>query len=381
MQGRVDIVVVGGGIMGCSIALELVLRKRFQDVFLFERGPFLGDGTSTRNSYVIHAGIYYPEESLKAKFCVAGNRETYSFCERYRIPCLKTGKLILAMEPEETAHLESLMAQGERNGVKGLKLLEKGEIKRFEPAVEASAALLSPTTGVFDVAQWFRVVQGLLYENGATVLKKTPVTGLSPRADGILVETASRGSILARFVVNAAGLYADEVGNMLGNRFRIHPVRGDYFSVGGKKAALIHGAVYPTPGTIGLGIHLTRLWDGTLLVGPDARRVESKEDYTPLPVLKPDGDMDSGSEDFLRFFSEVKSYFPSLEERDMKLAHTGIRPALLGPGEKGFRDFFIQPDSTYPRIIHLIGIDSPGLTASPAIARHVADMLEDGDAD
>ena len=381
MEERVDIVVVGGGIVGCSIALELALRKRFQEVFLFEKGPFLGDGTSTRNSYVIHAGIYYPEDSLKAKFCVAGNRETYSFCERHRIPCLKTGKLILALAPEEIHHLEKLVQQGERNGVQGLRLVEKSEIKRFEPAVEAAAALVSPSTGVFDVAQWFRVVEGLLYEKGAMVLKRTPVTGLSPRADGIMVETASRGRILARFVVNAAGLYADEVGNMLGNRFRIHPVRGDYFSISGKKAALIHGAVYPTPGTMGLGIHLTRLWDGTLLVGPDARRIQSKEDYAPLPVLKPDGDMDVGSTDFLRFFSEVKSYFPSLEEGDMKLAHTGIRPSLLAPGEKGFRDFFIQPDSFHPRIIHLIGIDSPGLTASPAIARHVADMLEDSNVD
>jgi L-2-hydroxyglutarate oxidase LhgO len=377
MEDTVDVVVVGGGIVGCSVALELASRNLFSNIFLFERGPFLGDGTSTRNSYVIHAGIYYPEDSLKARFCVEGNRLQYEFCSRHGIPCEKTGKVIVAMSPEEVPTLETLLEQGQRNGAPGLRILDRAELKKVEPAVEAEAALLSPSTGVFDVATWFRVVEGLLFEQHAQVLKKTPVVGLFPEKDGVRVQTGSRGSVMSRFVVNAAGLYSDEVANLLGNRFRIHPLRGDYFSVSGPRAAMIRGAVYPTPGTIGLGIHLTRLWDGTLLVGPDARPVRSKDDYRDLPVLTEDGALDTDAEDFVRFYLSAKSFFPALKKEDFRLAHCGIRPALLAPGETGFRDFRIFRDPSEPRVIHLLGIDSPGLTSAPAIARHVAEMLEE----
>jgi L-2-hydroxyglutarate oxidase LhgO len=373
----VDAVVVGGGIIGCSIALELATRSPFRDVILLEKGPYLGDGTSTRNSYVIHAGIYYPQDSRKARFCVAGNRDLYAFCERHSIACLNTGKLILAFLQEQIPLLENLKRQGDRNGVEGLRIIDRTEIRKREPAVEAAAALLVPSTGVFDVARWFRVAEGLLYEAGAMVLKNTAVVGLEPAAGGIRVETGTRGTVLARFVVNAAGLHADEVGNLLGNRFRIYPIRGDYFSVGGKRAEQVRGAVYPPPGDLGLGIHLTRLWDGTLLIGPDARRVESKEDYGPMPVFDEEGNLNRRSVDFQRFFAPVKSYFPALEERDLHLAHCGIRPSLLAPGEKGFRDFRIEWDEGDPRVLHLLGIDSPGLTASPAIARYAADLLSE----
>ncbi len=375
MEGAVDVVVVGGGIVGCSIAMELTARGVFKDVILMEKGPFLGDGTSTRNSYVIHAGIYYPRDSWKAKFCVAGNRALYAFCGRYGIPCVNTGKVILAFSAAEMPILERLRRQGELNGAEGLTLIDARATRQREPSIRAAGALLAPSTGVFDVAQWFRVVEGLLYEQGAMVLKNTPVVGLESMAEGIRVATGTRGEVPARFVVNAAGLHADDVGNLLGNRFRIYPIRGDYFTIGGKKAGLVHGAVYPPPGELGLGIHLTRLWDGTLLVGPDARRVERKDDYGPLPVFDADGNLDYESADFQRFFAPVKRYFPAVEAADLHLAHCGIRPSLLPPGEKGFRDFRIEWDRSDGRVLHLLGIDSPGLTASPAIAEHVADLL------
>ena len=374
-KSATNVVIVGGGIVGCSIALELVSRGGFEEVILLEKGPFLGDGTSTRNSYVLHAGIYYPQDSWKARFCVPGNRELYAFCEKHRIACLNTGKVILAFSSDEIPILERLQRQGELNGVEGLRILDRKGLRKKEPSIQAVGALLVPSTGVFDVAQWFRVVEGLLYEKGAMVLKNTPVVGLEPKAEGIQVETGTRGKVLARFLVNAAGLFSDELGNLLGNHFRIYPIRGDYFAVAGKTADLVTGAVYPPPGDLGLGIHLTRLWDGTLLVGPDARRVESKEDYGPLPVFDAEGDLDEESTDFKRFFLPVKRYFPAVREKDLHLAHCGIRPSLLPPGEKGFRDFRIEWDRHDGRVIHLLGIDSPGLTASPAIARHVADQL------
>jgi len=375
MESAADVVVVGGGIIGCSIALELMSRKGFNEVILLEKGPYLGDGTSTRNSYVIHAGIYYPQDSWKARFCVPGNRELYAYCEKHRIPCVNTGKVILAFSPEEIPILEGLQRQGELNGVEGLRILDKKGLRKQEPSIQADGALLVPSTGVFDVAQWFRVVEGLLYEKGAMVLKNTPVVGLEPKGEGIQIETETRGKVVTRFLVNAAGLFSDEVGNLLGNRFRIYPIRGDYFTIAGKTADLVRGAVYPPPGDLGLGIHLTRLWDRTLLVGPDARRVESKEDYGPLAVFDAEGDLDEKSPDFKRFFAPVQRYFPAVREHDLHLAHCGIRPSLLPPGEQGFRDFRIEWDRQEPRVIHLLGIDSPGLTASPAIARHVADML------
>jgi L-2-hydroxyglutarate oxidase LhgO len=357
--------------------MELMARGGFSEVILLEKGPFLGDGTSTRNSYVIHAGIYYPQDSWKARFCVPGNRELYAFCEKHQIPCQNTGKVILVFSSEEIPILERLQRQGELNGVEGLRILDKKGLKKQEPFIQAGGALLVPSTGVFDVAQWFRVVDRLLYKKGARVLKNTPVVGLEPKGEGIQVETETRGTVLARFVVNAAGLFSDEVGNLLGNRFRIFPIRGDYFAVSGKTADLVRGAVYPPPGDLGLGIHLTRLWDGALLVGPDARRVESKEDYGPLAVFDSQGDLDEKSTDFERFFAPVQRFFPAVRERDLRLAHCGIRPSLLPPGEEGFRDFRIEWDRQEPRLMHLLGIDSPGLTASPAIARHVVDQLSE----
>jgi L-2-hydroxyglutarate oxidase LhgO len=290
---------------------------------------------------------------------------------------VNTGKLILGLSEEDIPILEDLQRKGERNGVQGLRIIDEAGVRKREPSIRAAGALQVPSTGVFDVAQWFRVVEGLLYEQGAMVLKDTPVVGLEPAGEGVRVETGTRGAVQARFVVNAAGLYADDVGNMLGNSFRIYPIRGDYFAIAGKRGEEVRGAVYPPPGALGLGIHLTRLWDDTVLIGPDARRIEDKGDYGSMEVFDRDGSLDPRAEDFQRFFAPVKRFFPSVQEQDLYLAHCGIRPSLLPPGEKGFRDFRIEWDQSEPRVLHLLGIDSPGLTASPAIARHVVDLVAD----
>jgi len=372
-----DVVVIGGGIVGCSIAFEVAGRHPDRSVFLLERGPYLGDGTSTRNSYVLHAGIYYPEDSLKARFCVAGNRALAEFCKRYRIAWQRTGKLVFARMPAEIPVLEALWRQAQRNGVEGTEILEAKEMTAKEPHIRGVAALFVPSTAVFDVAQWFRVMEALLYDRAVAVLKRTPVVGLDRKGEFVEVATRNRGCVLARSVVNAAGLHADEVANWLGNAYRIYPVRGDYFSLTDRVSFLVGRAVYPCPGSLGLGIHLTRLWDGTVLVGPDARYVQSKEDYRPPDVLSPDGDLDTSSQDFLKFFRPVKEFFPVVEAKDFRLAHCGIRPCLRAPGEEGFRDFRIEPDPNVPQVIHLLGIDSPGLTASPEIAKHVAQRIDE----
>lgn len=372
-----DVVVIGGGIVGCSIAFEVAGRHPDRSVFLLERGPYLGDGTSTRNSYVLHAGIYYPEDSLKARFCVAGNSGLAEFCTRYRIAWQRTGKLVFARTAEQVPVLEALWRQAQRNGVEATDILDAEALASREPCIKAVAALWVPSTGVFDVAQWFRVMEALLYDRAVVVLKRTPVVGLDCKGEYLEVATRNRGCVLARCVVNAAGLHADEVANWLGNAYRIYPVRGDYFSLADRVSSLVGRAVYPCPGSLGYGIHLTRLWDGTVLVGPDARHVQSKEDYRPPDVLTPDGDLDTGSPDFLKFLLPVKEFFPVVEPKDFRLAHCGIRPSLRAPGEEGFRDFHIEVDPNASQAIHLLGIDSPGLTASPEIAKHVAQKVDE----
>ncbi len=371
-----DIVIIGGGIIGCAIALDLAGRKKFETIFLLEKRAYLGDGTSTRNSYVIHAGIYYPQGSLKARFCVEGNRQTYSFCRQYGISHRKTGKLIVATSPEEVSMLERLYTQGQANGAQGLCILDKRDMKKVEPNAGGCAALYAPETGVFDTAQWFRTVEAMLYSAGVVVLKKTPVIRLSPHNQYIEVETASRGAVPAAIVVNAAGLYADEIANTLGNDFSIYPCRGDYFVVEGRSAAKIQMAVYPVPEAAGLGIHVTKLWDGTVLLGPDARYVASKEDYRDLPIFTSDGDLDLACPYVEGFYQAAARIFPGLSKSDMRPGYCGIRPKLTGLGETAQKDFHIAPDQSYPQVIHLVGIDSPGLTCALPIARYVGSLIE-----
>ena len=233
-----DVIIVGGGIIGCAIALELASEGRYDSIFLCERSRYLGDGTSTRNSYVIHAGIYYEPGSMKARFCVEGNRATYEFCRRYGVDCLNTGKLIVASQEEEIVQLEALQKKGRLNGAPSLEILGAAEIRKMEPNIHAVAALHSPSTGVFDVAQCFRVIEGLLFERGVTVLKSTKVVGVEPSNGSFRVVTDSRGEVGARVLVNAAGLFSDEIANMLGADHTIHPCRGDYFTLAESRSGL-----------------------------------------------------------------------------------------------------------------------------------------------
>lgn len=371
----VDVIIVGGGIVGCSVALALAGTGRFESIILIEKSPFLGDGTSTRNSYVIHGGLYYAPGSLKARFCVEGNRRLYEFCRRYGVDCARTGKLVVARSDSEIEVLEALHRNGTACGARGLRIVDRAGARRIEPSVESVAALHSPHTGVFDVAQWFRTAEGLLFEGGVTVLKRTAVVGVEPKSGYFEVATDKRGTAATHFLVNAAGLFSDEVAGMLGKNFQIHPCRGDYFVVPGPKRDLINGAVYPLPGSVGLGIHLTKLCDGTVLVGPDARYVESKEDYADLPVFDEEGDLRPDAPAVKIFLDEARSLLPALELQDLRLAHCGIRPKLAALGEKGFRDYIIEHDPAHPGAIHLVGIDSPGLTAALPIGDHVAGML------
>jgi glycerol-3-phosphate dehydrogenase len=377
---QVNILIIGGGVAGCAIAAEV--SKRWPDVFVVEQFPRVGMATSTRNSGVIHSGIYYSPGSLKARHCLEGNRLTFAFCEKHSVAHRHTGKLVVAADAREQIELEKLYLRGQKNGVKDLRLIGPSEIRAREPHIAGVAALDVPSTGIVSAEELVRAYARVAIDQGANIVTRARVVSLARAASGIRAEVRigddggaqpelarrenrSSETIEARCVINAAGLYADDVAALLGNRtWKIYPVRGEYCEVRGPQAALINGLVYPLPHADGLslGMHFTKtIWD-TLLIGPTARYVKEKDDYEKDRLLAAD------------FVPGTQKLLPNIKEGDLQLAYSGLRPKLVPPGEHSMADFVIERDTNVPQIIHLIGIESPGLTAAPSIARQVFEM-------
>jgi glycerol-3-phosphate dehydrogenase len=370
---RANIVIIGGGVVGCAVARAV--SRRWSDVFLIEQLPKLGMGASTRNSGVIHSGIYYPPGSLKAQLCVEGNRTLHEFCAAHNVPHRNCGKLVVAHGSAQEAALEHLAEKGRANGVAGLRLVDRAAVRTREPHIEATAALEVPSTGIVSAEDLVKTLARIATDQGASLLPRARVVGLDPRADSIAVTIAedaandavpgTEESIEARCVINCAGLYADEVAAMLGNHsYRIYPVRGEYCELVRGKSYLVNNLVYPLPhdDLLSLGVHLTRTLWGTVLVGPTADYISDKNDYERkrLPV-----------EEFVR---RAKPLLPELETADLQLAYSGIRAKLVPPGHGGFADFVISRDAAVPRAIQLIGIESPGLTSCLSIADRVVSL-------
>ena len=366
-------VIIGGGVVGCAVARAASLR--WSDVFLVEQMPRLGMGASTRNSGVIHSGIYYPPGSLKAQLCVAGNRMLHEFCAAHNVPHRNCGKLVVAHGAKQEAALEHLAENGRANGIKGLRLIDRATIHAREPHIEASAALEVPSTGIISAEDLVKTLARIASDQGANLLPRARVKRLDPRTDSIAVTLAegdandsphaTEETIEARCVINCAGLYADEIAAMLGNHsYRIYPVRGEYCELVRAKSYLVNNLVYPLPHDDGLslGVHLTRTLWGTVLVGPTADYIAEKNDYerNRLPV-----------EEFVR---RAKPLLPEIEATDLQLAYSGIRAKLVPPGQAGIADFVITRDAAAPRAIQLVGIESPGLTSCLAIAERVASL-------
>ncbi len=367
------ILIIGGGVVGCAIARAV--SRRWDDVFLVEALPRVGMATSTRNSGVIHSGLYYPKGSLKARHCVEGNRLTYDFCAAHNVPYRRTGKLIVAVDAHEAEELEDLNRHGEANGVEEMRIIDTAAMREREPHVAGVAALAIPSTGILSPEDLVKAYARIAAEQGANIVTRARVEALEPQRDAIRVslrigeeDVTSRETIDAQCVINAAGLYADEVAAMLGNRsWRIYPVRGEYCEIRGPRVWLINGLVYPLPHPQGLslGVHFTKTLWGTVLVGPTARYVQDKNDYE-RDRLK--------VEDFAR---SAKTLLPEIEVSDLQLGYSGLRPKLVPPGEKGPADFVITRDPRVARAIQLVGIESPGLTAAPAIAEQVFGLVEE----
>jgi L-2-hydroxyglutarate oxidase LhgO len=365
---QANVVIIGGGVVGCSIAAEVA--QQHEDVFLLEALPRLGLGASTRNSGVIHAGLYYPPGSLKARHCVAGNRLTYEFCAAHGVPHRRTGKLVVAAQPEEEPGLAALKANAEANGVQGLRWLDAAGIRAREPHIRGTAALEVPSTGIVSSDDLVKACARIAAERGANLLPHARVTRLEP-AGGCIRVTSDAGEIEARCLINAAGLFADEVAALLGNphapgRYRIYPVRGEYCEVVRTRSHLVNALVYPLPHQHGLslGVHFTKTLWGTVLVGPTARYIADKNDY------------ERNREPVEHFARGAQQLLPELTAADLTPAYSGIRAKLSPPGA-GPADFLIERDASVPCAIHLVGMDSPGLTSALSIARHVSALVDE----
>ncbi len=357
-------VIVGGGVVGCAIAAELAART--SDVFVLEQMPRVGMMTSTRNSGVIHSGIYYPTDSLKARHCVEGNQLTYEFCAAHDVPHKRTGKVVVATTREEEEELHALLEQGRRNGVGGLEMISPAQLRAREPHIAGRAALWVPSAGKVESERLVKAFAALAESRGAYIATEAKLQTIESRADSVRAVATNVGEIEARVLVNAAGLFADEVAAMFGNHsYHIYPCRGEYWEVVPAKAHLINGLVYPAPDPTGLslGVHLTKTLWGTLLVGPNARYVEDKNDY--------EHDLEPRES----FCASAQRLLPQLQPEDLRPGYSGLRAKLAPPGHQGIVDFVVTRDPSFPHVIHLVGIESPGLTAAPSLARAVAALV------
>jgi L-2-hydroxyglutarate oxidase LhgO len=356
------IVVVGAGVVGLAAARALAIRGH--DVCVLERRPRAGQETSTHNSGVIHAGLYYPAGSLKGRLCVDGRDRLYAYCEARGVPHTRCGKLIVAAR-DEVDDLERLVRTAAGNGARVVPV-DESFIRHREPHVAAELALWSPDTGWLEAERLVRALQEDIESAGGAVLPNTPIEAAEPVNGGGLTIVTPRERIDAEFVVNAAGLFADDVSALCGGEtFRIYACRGEYAELAPKARHLVNGLVYPVPHTSGhsLGVHLTRTLGGEVWVGPSATFIDDKCDY------------EGGRLQLEAFVEPTRKLLPSIGPDDLRLGGSGIRPKLHPPTER-FADFMIRRDAINPYLIHAAGIESPGLTACLAIAEDVARLIE-----
>ncbi|MFA4884247.1 MAG: NAD(P)/FAD-dependent oxidoreductase [Candidatus Margulisiibacteriota bacterium] len=357
------ITIIGAGVVGLAIAAEL--SRKQQDIVLLEKETSFGQGASSRNSEVIHAGIYYPKGSLKAKLCVEGSKLLYKYCQEHDIPHKRLGKIIVAINDGEVKQLEGLMKQGELNWVRGLRYMMGTELAKFEPGVKGVKALYSPNTGIIDSHQLMKALEQEAQENGCLLAYGSQLTAVSRQPDGYLLSINGEPSLKTEILINSSGLYADQLAAMAGidiikEKYRLHFCKGEYFAY--TKPPFIKHLVYPVPehDVTGLGVHSVVDLAGGLKFGPSVQYVD-KLDYTVDPAHR------------RAFWESVVKLFPQVREEDLAPDQAGIRPKLQGPSE-GVRDFVIREESRLglPGLINLIGIESPGLTACLAIAKHVS---------
>ncbi|TMJ03695.1 MAG: NAD(P)/FAD-dependent oxidoreductase [Alphaproteobacteria bacterium] len=362
-----QVLVIGAGVVGLAIARAAALAGH--EVIVAEATGGIGNGVSSRNSEVIHAGMYYPTGSLRAKHCVRGRRLLYEFCASHGVPHKKVGKLIVATDEKQTAKIEGIAKQGEINGVEGLEFLGGNAARAMEPALNCTAALLSSETGIIDSHGFMLALQGDLEDRGGMIAFNTRIERLTPCASGweVTFGGAEAGTLTVDAVINSAGLGAQAVarateGYPEARVPRLVLAKGNYFGFVGKPA--FSHLIYPAPVEGGLGTHVTLDMAGRMRFGPDVEWLET-ESYTVDPKRA-----DS-------FYASVRTYFPGLPDNSLVPDYCGIRPKLTGKGEPA-ADFLIDGPAGHglARLVHLFGIESPGLTSALSIAEDVAGQLE-----
>ena len=360
----IDALVIGGGVIGLAAAAEIAARGH--TVAVAERHVRPGMETSTHNSGVIHAGLYYPAGTLKAELCVEGAARLYAFCEAHDVPHERCGKLVVATAPGEVAELEQLRRRGSDNGARGLEVVDQSFVSRREPNVAAHAALWSPDSGRVEAEALVKALLRKAQAHDAILLVGAPLLHGDHAPHGFDA-TFPQETIATRTIVNAAGLYADDVSSLLGGEpFTIYPCRGEYAELKPSRRAWVNALVYPLPHASGhgLGVHLTRTTGGSVLLGPTIRYQDRKDDYEAERIALEE------------FVEPTKLLLPAVTIDDLTYGGSGIR-AKLHPPEERFADFMIRPDARQPALIHAAGIDSPGLTACLAIGTRVADLIEE----
>lgn len=362
----VDVVVIGAGVVGLACASALAQAGR--EVLIVEREACFGSGISARNSEVIHAGLYYPPGSLKARLCVEGRQQLYAYCEQRGVAHARCGKLVVAGRSTQVDALQAIANRARQNGVDDLRLLERTEIAALEPALDAHAALLSPSTGIVDSHGLMLALLGDAERHGAMLALGSPVTGGVADGDGVVLEIGGEApmTLRAQWVINAAGLDAVALGSAIRSAAsaqapRARFARGVYFSYSGK--APFSRLIYPIPEPGGLGVHLTLDLGGQAKFGPDVEWID-QPDYHVDPARVG------------RFAEAIRSWWPALDADRLQPGYAGVRPKIVGPGEAD-ADFRIDGPMQHgvAGLIHLYGIESPGLTASLAIGNHVATLV------
>ena len=363
---QVECVVIGAGVVGLAVARALALSGH--ETMVLEAASAIGTGTSSRNSEVIHAGIYYPKDSLKAKLCVQGKQLLYDYCAERGIGHRRCGTLLVATKPDQVSQLHGIKARAERNGVNDLQLLSGEQACAMEPALVCDAAIFSPSTGIVDSHALMLALQGDLENAGGMVVLNSPLASADCTPAGIFLTATDGTQLLAKRVVNAAGLQAPTLAARFAGLAPQHVPRawfakGNYFTLV-RRAPFSH-LIYPVPQTGGLGVHLTLDLGGQAKFGPDLQWVDSAEDLTVDPAR---GDA---------FYAEVRKYWPALEDDALIPGYAGIRPKIHGPGQPDC-DFVIQGQAVHgvPGLINLFGIESPGLTSALAIGEFVLNILE-----
>jgi L-2-hydroxyglutarate oxidase LhgO len=362
-----QILVIGAGVIGLAVARTAAIAGH--EVIVAEQADAIGTGISSRNSEVIHAGMYYPTGSLRAQFCPRGNRMLYEFCASHGVPHRRCGKLIVATSEAERARIEAIHAQGLTNGVEGLELIGGNAARAMEPELACVAALVSPSTGIIDGHGYMLALQGDLEAHDGAIAFETPVTAIEKTSRGFRVSFGGKepSHLDVDAVVNCAGLSAQKVARTIEGfpKERIPKqvlAKGNYFAYAGRP--VFTRLIYPTPVDGGLGVHVTLDLAGRMRFGPDVQWIET-ENY----------EVDASRAD--TFYARIRTYWPGLPDGTLVPDYAGVRPKLSGPGEPA-RDFLIEGPAEHgvAGLVNLFGIESPGLTSSLAIAETAVSYLD-----